>query len=144
MGMNDNEPQRTQRARRIARADLDRTSGQVVDSAMRVHRALGPGLLESAYLACLLHELIERGLEVRSQVTLPILYDGVRIEAGYRVDLLVEGTVMVELKAITAIQPIHRAQLLSYLKLGHCRLGLLINFHVALLRDGIERLVNDF
>ena len=141
--MNDNEPRSTRRARRIDRKELDRITGEIVDAAMKVHRTLGPGLLEGAYLACFRHELIKRGLAVQSQVRLPILYDGIRIDAGYRIDLVVEGAVLVELKAVTALQPIHRAQILSYLKLGDYRVGLLINFHVALLKDGIERLVND-
>jgi GxxExxY protein len=119
-------------------------SGQVVNAAMKVHTALGPGLLESAYEACLVYELRTRGLWVETQVPLPIVYEGVRVEAGYRLDLLVEHLVIVELKAVEGISPVHIAQLLSYLKLSGKPIGLLINFHVAHLKDGIRRLVNQF
>jgi GxxExxY protein len=118
------------------------TSGQVVDAAMKIHSALGPGLLEGAYEACLGHELRKRGLGVQMQVPLPITYDGVRIDLGYRVDLLVDAAVVVELKAVAKLQPIHDAQLLSYLKLSGHRVGLLINFHTLRLKDGIKRMVN--
>ena len=111
---------------------------------MAVHSALGPGLLESAYAACLAHELRERGLRVVMQHPLPVLYRGVQIELGYRLDLLVEDAVVVELKAVSRVLPIHEAQLLSYLKLGDYRAGLLINFHVRHLRDGVTRVVNRF
>jgi len=117
-------------------------SGQVVDAALRVHSALGPGLLESAYEACLSHELRVRGLRVATQVPLPVIYHGVRIEVGYRLDMLVDGRVIVELKAIARVLPVHQAQLLSYLRLSGHRVGLLINFHVPRLRDGIHRMVN--
>jgi len=117
-------------------------SGQVVDAAMKIHTALGPGLLESAYEACLVYELRKRGLKVLSQVELPIVYDSVEIDIGYRLDLLVANAVIVELKAVQQIMPIHEAQLLSYLKLSGYKLGLLINFHVLHLRDGIKRMVN--
>jgi GxxExxY protein len=122
--------------------DIDRTTGQVVDAAIRVHSKLGPGLLESAYRLCLAHELRKRGYHVRLETPLDILYDGVRIEAGYRLDILVEGAVLVEVKAVTKQHPIHEAQLLSYLKLGDYRVGLLINFHVRQLKNGITRMVN--
>ena len=122
--------------------DINELSGSVVNAAMKVHAVLGPGLLEGAYEACLAHELRKRGLTVASQVALPVVYDGVRIDVGYRVDVLVEGLVVVELKAVDRVLPIHQAQLLSYLKLGGYRLGLLINFHVLHLRDGIKRMVN--
>ena len=117
-------------------------SGQIVDAAMKVHSKLGPGLLESAYEACLVHELRGRGLRVRSQVPMPVVYDGTSIELGYRIDLLVEEAVIVELKAVTKQLPVYEAQLLSYLKLSDYRLGLLINFHVPRMRDGIKRLAN--
>jgi GxxExxY protein len=123
--------------------DVNWISGQVVDAAMRVHTHLGPGLLESAYEACLAYELQKRQLRVLRQLALPVEYDGLRIDAGYRLDLVVEEAVIVELKAIDAINPIHRAQLLSYLRLSKKRVGLLINFNVRHLRDGIERLIND-
>ena len=117
-------------------------SGQVVDAAMKVHSALGPGLLESAYHACLIHELRKRGLNVESQVSLPVSYDGVMLDVGYRIDVLVEKIVIVELKAVEKILPIHESQLLCYLRLGGGRLGLLINFNVVHLKDGIKRVVN--
>lgn len=123
--------------------DINDISGAVVDAAMKVHSQLGPGLLESAYQACLAHELRRRGLQVRVQVALPIVYDGLLIDSAYRIDMLVEEAVIVELKTVGAIQPIHRAQLLSYLRLSKKRVGLLLNFHVRHLRNGIERLIND-
>lgn len=111
---------------------------------MRVHSALGPGLLESAYVACLAHELRRRDLRVATQVSLPIRYDGLSIDVGYRIDLLVEDGLVVELKATSSLRPVHEAQILSYLKLGDYRLGLLINFHVLRLKDGIRRFVNNY
>jgi len=117
-------------------------TGQIIDSAMRVHTALGPGLLESAYEKCLKYELCKRGHNVESQVTLPIEYDGKQIDAGYRIDLLVDNSVIIELKAVSELFPIHQAQLLSYLRLSGKRLGLLINFNVLHLKSGIRRFVN--
>jgi len=114
----------------------------VIGAAMRVHSAVGPGLLESAYETCLVYELEKDRIGVRSQVSVPIRYEELTIENGYRIDLLVGGLVVVELKAVPAILPVHRGQLLSYLKLGGFRLGLLLNFDVAHMRDGIVRLVN--
>jgi GxxExxY protein len=118
-------------------------SGQIVDAAVRVHSVLGPGLLESAYEACLEFELRKRKLAVRRQVTLPVVYEQVTIDTGYRLDLLVEDKVIVELKAVDALAGTHKAQLLSYLRLSHKRLGLLLNFNVSQLKDGIIRLAND-
>ena len=117
-------------------------SGIVVDAAMKVHSRLGPGLLESAYQACLAYELHKRGLKVLTQVELPVTYDEVRLDIGYRVDLLVEDCVLVELKVVRKLLPVHEAQLLSYLKLSGYWAGLLINFHVARLKDGIRRMVS--
>jgi GxxExxY protein len=122
--------------------ELKEISGIIIDSSIQVHSALGPGLLENAYEACLKHELISRGLQVRSQVTLPITYFEVTINAGYRLDLLVENSIIVELKTVDKILPIHEAQLLSYLKLSDKRIGLLINFNLMQLRHGVKRLVN--
>jgi len=122
--------------------ELNQISGQIVDAAMKVHSALGPGLLESAYEACLLFELHRRGLKAARQVELPVVYEGVRIDVGYRLDLLVEGSVVVELKAVEEISPLHKAQIISYLKLGGYKLGLLINFNVLHLKDGITRFAN--
>jgi GxxExxY protein len=123
--------------------ELNEISGQVVDAAMKVHTVLGPGLLESAYEACLLFELHKRGLRTKSQVELPVIYEDVKIDVGYRIDLLVEDQVIVELKAVEKVLPIHEAQLLSYLKLSGTKLGLLINFNVERLKDGIKRMVNN-
>ena len=111
---------------------------------MRVHTVLGPGLLESAYEVCFAHELRKRGLRVETQFPLPVSYDGVRVDLGYRLDILVENEVVVELKAIETVLPVHKAQPLSYLRLGGKRLGLPINFHVNRLREGITRIVNRF
>ncbi len=117
-------------------------TGLIVDAAMRVHSELGPGLLESAYEACLAYELRKRGLQVQSQVALPVVYDGQQMDLGYRLDLLVEDSVVVELKSVEAISPVHEAQILSYLKLSHKPVGLLINFRTARLKDGIRRFLN--
>jgi GxxExxY protein len=122
--------------------DINQVSAKIVDSAMRVHSALGPGLLESAYQACLAHELMKRGLAVRREVIAPVHYDGIVLDAAYRIDLLVEGAVVVEIKSIAKIAPIHEAQLLSQLRLGGYRVGLLINFNVVHLKDGIVRKVH--
>ena len=121
---------------------LNKISGVVVDASLKVHRALGPGLLESAYHACLLYELRKRRLVVDSQVEIPIRYDDIIIDTAFRIDLWVEKAVVVELKALPRIHPVHEAQLLSYLRLSGSKLGLLINFHSLLLRDGITRIVN--
>ena len=122
--------------------DLNELSGQIIAAAMRVHSALGPGLLESAYEACLTYELERRGLEVRNQVAVPIVYGATRIEVAYRIDILVEEAVVVELKTVASLLPIHEAQLLTHLRLGNYRLGLLLNFYVTRMRDGIRRRVN--
>lgn len=121
---------------------INHLTGHVVDAALRVHSALGPGLLENVYEMCLAYELRDRGLEVSQQVELPVIYRGVRIDIGYRIDLLVGKAVVVEVKTVRKLSPIHQAQLLSYLKLSNCRVGLLLNFHVARLADGIMRMAN--
>lgn len=121
-------------------AEADVVGRAVVDAGVKVHRALGPGLLESAYEHCLAHELNARGLAVRRQVAPPILFDGIQIEAGYRLDLLVSDLVIVEVKAVEALAPLHEAQLLTYLKLSGLRLGYLVNFNVKLLKQGLRRL----
>ena len=115
---------------------------EVVDAAFRVHTKLGPGLLESAYEACLAYELRKRGLDVGVQVPLPVEYDDVQLEVGYRIDLLVESSVIVELKAVEKMIPLYDAQLLSYLKLSGNKIGLVINFNVGRLKDGLKRLAN--
>lgn len=114
----------------------------IVGAAIRVHTALGPGLLESAYEACLARDLSAHGHDVRRQVVVPITYDGVRIEAAYRLDLLVDNTAIVEVKSVAKVDPIHESQLLTYLRLSEHPVGLLINFNVARLRDGIVRRVH--
>ena len=113
----------------------------VIGAAMEVHREMGPGLLESAYEAALAYELTLQGLQIERQKEQPIRYKGLLIETGFRIDVLVEGQVVVELKAVESILPIHEAQLITYLKLSNCRVGLLINFNVPLLKQGIKRLV---
>ena len=122
--------------------DINQRSGIVIGAAMKVHSVLGPGLLESVYQACLAHELRKRGLRVDEQVEVPVIYDGVRLDVGFRIDLLVEGVIVVELKAISNVLPVHEATVLSHLILSHRRVGLLINFHVVHLKDGIKRLMN--
>jgi GxxExxY protein len=114
----------------------------IIGAAMRVHTALGPGLLESAYEACLAYELAKAGLSVERQKKLPIVYGDLKLEEAYRIDLLVAGSVVVEIKAITRLEPIHEAQLLSYLRLSGHEVGLLLNFHVSHLREGIRRVIN--
>lgn len=115
---------------------VNRIAGAVLGAAMRVHSLLGPGLLESAYEACLAHELRKQSLAVAQQSALPVIYDGERIDLGYRIDLIVENIVIVEIKCVEAINPVHEAQLLSYIRLSGRNVGLLINFHVNHLRDG--------
>ena len=122
--------------------ELNDITGHIVDASMKVHTELGPGLLESAYEACLAHELTKRGLKAVSQLALPVKYDGIELDAGYRIDLLVEDRVIVELKAVEKTTPLHEAQLLSYLKLSNKKIGLLINFNVVRLKDGIKRMAN--
>jgi GxxExxY protein len=121
---------------------INQVTAAIVNSAMKVHSLLGPGLLESAYDACLAHELRKRGFHVETQVGLPVVYDGEKLDLGYRIDLLVENLVIVEIKCVDAIHPVHEAQLLSYLRLSGKNVGLLINFHVARLKDGIKRMVD--
>lgn len=124
-------------------AEVNAITETIIGSAIRVHRALGPGLLESAYEACLTFEIAQAGLLVEQQKPLPVVYRDVHLDCGYRLDLVVEDQVVVELKSVDQVAPIHKAQLLSYLKLSHCHVGLLINFNVRVLKDGIHRLVNN-
>jgi GxxExxY protein len=122
--------------------ELNELSRVVLDCAFRVHRALGPGLLESTYRVCLVHELRKAGHNVEQEVALPVVYDGVTLETGYRIDVIVDDLILIELKAVDEVLPIHRAQLLSYLKHSNRRLGLLINFNTILLKNGIARVLN--
>src|SRR5215467_3007200 len=121
---------------------INEVSGEAVDAAIRVHSVLGPGLLERAYQVCLAHEIGKRGLRVRAEVPMPVRYDGVELDLAYRIDLLVEECVVIEVKSVAKLLPIHEAQLLSHLKLSDHRVGLLINFNVTRLKDGIIRIVN--
>ena len=114
----------------------------VVDAALKVHRALGPGLLESVYEVVLAHELRSRGLTVQRQLSVPIQYESIRFDEGFRADLVIEQKVIVEIKSVEMAKPVHKKQVLTYLRLADMRLGLLINFGTALIRDGITRLVN--
>ena len=123
--------------------ELNEITGIIIDSAMKVHSFLGPGLLESAYESCLKYEIERRRLFVTSQVTVPIVYDGILIDAGFRADLMVEGKVIVELKSVEKMNPLYDAQLLTYLKLSGLKVGLLINFNVLHLKDGIRRIVHE-
>jgi GxxExxY protein len=126
----------------IHRFSTQQISHAVITAAMKVHTELGPGLLESTYTACLQYELCQAGICSATQVGLPVVYCGVKLELGYRMDLLVDDLVVVEIKSVDAIAPIHQAQILSYLKLSGKSLGLLINFNVVHLKDGIKRFVN--
>ena len=123
--------------------ELNEVSAAIVDAAMKVHSALGPGLLENIYEVCLRRELEKRGFKVLAQVAFPVVYEGESFEVGYRVDLLVEDQVVVEVKSVEKLTPVHQAQLLTYLRLGDKRLGLLINFGAAHLKDGIKRMANN-
>jgi len=122
--------------------DIEEIGKIIVDSSIKVHRSLGPGLLESAYQICLVHELSKRGLKVACEVTLPIVFDGETIETGYRIDMLVENCVIIENKVVEQLTPLHEAQLLTYLKLKGCWLGFLLNWNTVLMRSGIRRMVN--
>ena len=124
--------------------DLNKITEAIIGASIDVHRELGPGLLESAYEACLAYELAHRGLQVGRQVKLPITYKGVLIDGGYKIDLWVQSLVIVELKAVEKLDPVHEAQLLSYLKLSGSKVGLLINFNVKCLKNGIKRMVLDY
>ena len=123
---------------------LNRLSNVIIGAALRVHTTLGPGMLESAYEACLFFELTALDLKVERQKSLPLVYRGYRLDCGYRVDLLVEGLIIVEVKAVERLERVHSAQVLSYLRQLKLKLGLLINFNVRWLQDGIKRIVNDF
>jgi len=117
-------------------------TSKIIAAGIEVHRRLGPGLLESAYEACLVYELRKRGLKALSQVGLPVIYDEVKLDVGYRIDILVEDSVIIELKAVEKVISLHEAQLISYLKLSGKKVGLLLNFNVTRLKDGITRLAN--
>ncbi len=118
-------------------------TAQIISTSMKIHSDIGPGMLESVYRRCLQHELINAGVSVQAEVALPVLYNGLHLESGFRLDLLVENTVIVELKSVEAILPVHKAQLLTYLRFANMPLGLLLNFNVLHLRDGIKRVINN-
>jgi len=120
--------------------EINKVTETIIGAAIEVHRHLGPGLLESAYQVCLAREMALRGLAFEREVQLPLDYKGVKLDCGYRLDYLVEQCVVIELKAVEAIQPIHEAQLLTYLKLSGCKIGLLINFNVPVLKNGLKRM----
>lgn len=126
------------------RTAINQVTGEIIRRSLHIHSTLGPGLLESAYHACLAHDLTRSGLLVESELLLPIIYEGFRINAGYRIDLLVEKLVIIEVKSVEQILPVHLAQVLTYLRLAQKRVGLLINFNVSHLRQGLKRVVNRF
>jgi len=126
------------------RDQLNQLSNVIIGAALRVHDELGPGMLESAYEACLMFELLDRGVKVEREKTLPLIYRGHRLDCGFRLDLLVEDAIIVEVKSIERLERVHSAQLLSYLRLLKLKLGLLFNFNVKWLQDGIKRVVNAF
>ena len=126
----------------LHRFTTQEVSHAIITAAMKVHSELGPGLLESTYQACLQHELLQAGVRSAAQVGLPVVYRGVKLELGYRIDLLVEDLVVVEIKSVDAVSPVHQAQVISYLKLSGKSVGLLMNFNVVHLKDGIRRFVN--
>jgi GxxExxY protein len=124
-------------------AEINALTEIIIAAAIEVHRALGPGLLESAYEQCLCHELNLRGISFQPQHDLPVIYKGIRLDCGYRIDILVENTIVLEIKAVDQLHPIHDAQLITYLKLGNWPVGLILNFNVGALKDGIRRRVNN-
>ena len=123
--------------------DINKLSGKIIGAAIEVHKALGPGLLESAYESCIYHELSLGGFSLERQKPLAVRYKGIKLDCGYRLDMVVENTIILELKSCEKIEPIHKAQLLTYLKLSGLHLGLLLNFNVPVMRDGIIRIVNE-
>jgi len=141
----DISPQRRKerKEKRKMTKEEDKLSKEIIGAAIEVHRSLGPGLLESAYEECLCYELAIRGFTFERQKPLPVSYKGVKLDCGYRLDIVVGGLVILELKAINSIEPIHEAQLLTYLKLSNLKLGILINFNVTILKNGIKRIVNN-
>jgi GxxExxY protein len=124
------------------REEINRITEAIIGAAIAVHKTLGPDLLESAYEACMAYELVEKGLKIEQQKPLPLVYKQVYLDCGYRMDLFVEEKVIVEIKAVDQLLPIHKAQVLSYLKLSGCKMGLLMDFNVKLLTDGIMRVIN--
>lgn len=136
----------TRRRREIAMEDnkINCITETVIEAAIEVHRELGPGLLESAYRECLCHELSQRGLAFKKEVDLPVSYKGIKLDCGYRIDIVVEDSVIVELKTVEKLLPVHEAQLLTYLRLSGMTVGLLLNFYTSVLKNGIKRMVHNF
>ena len=122
--------------------EVNKITGKILDCAYKVHTELGPGLLESAYEECLTYELVKSGLKAEKQKPLPLIYEEVKLEIGYRIDILVENQVVIEIKSVEKLNDVHTAQTLTYLKLSECKVGLLINFNVKSLKQGIKRLIN--
>ena len=122
--------------------DIEDIASKIVAAAMKVHTALGPGLLESAYQKCIQYELQKDGLSVECEVALPVVYDKIKIDVGYRIDVIVEGVIIIENKTVEKLLPIHEAQLLTYLKMKGCKLGFLLNWNVPRMKEGIKRMVN--
>ena len=123
--------------------EIEDVASKIVAAAIKVHTALGPGLLESAYQKCIQYELQKSELKVECEVALPVVYDKVKIDAGYRIDMIVDGSVIIENKTVEKLLPIHEAQLLTYLKMKNCRIGFLLNWNVPRMKDGIRRMVNN-
>ena len=122
-------------------AETERVATAIVDAGLKVHKTLGAGLLESMYEHCLVHELAKRGLEPRRQVAVPIVYDGMTLDGEFRIDLLVNGVIVVEVKSVDILLPVHQSQIITYLKLSGCRMGFLLNFNVPLFKNGVRRIV---
>jgi len=122
----------------------DIVTGEIIGLAIKVHKALGPGLLESAYKECLFYELCENGFDAKKEMPIPLIYNGIMLECGYRADILIGASIIIEVKAIKTLDDIHLTQMLSYLKLANCKVGLLINFNVLQLKDGIKRVTNGY
>lgn len=127
-----------------SRDEIEKLAAVVVDAMVKVHRALGPGLMESAYQSCLAYELRSREVDIQCEVVQPVRYEQIEIDAGYRIDILVAGCIVIENKAVQSLLPVHEAQLLTYLKLSGCWLGFLVNWNVPLIKDGIKRMVNGY
>jgi len=122
-------------------AETERVAAAIIDAGLKVHKTLGAGLLESMYESCLVHELAKRGFEPRRQVAAPVIYDGTTLDSEFRIDLLVNGLIVVEVKSVESLLPVHQSQVITYLKLSGCRLGFLLNFNVPLFKNGIRRVV---
>jgi GxxExxY protein len=138
---NLNNPFAAQKRKKVT--DIESTARQIVHAAIKVHKALGPGLLESVYQKCLTYELEKTGLKVQCEVPLPVQYEDIKIDAGFRADMIIEDSVIIENKTVDQLAPIHEAQLLTYLKITGMNLGFLLNWKVTLMKDGIKRMVNE-